>query len=332
MAPQMLSLLLLLLLLPRAGAAAVVEAQPRPGGLLAARQRARELIAGRPTTDVHVRVLPGRHILNAPLVLGPRDSGEAGRFRVVWSASAPNTSIFDGGVEVPGPWSQANASAHLWTAPLPASLRGRPVRQLYVEGVRYRRTRVLASALGAPAGAKLVGGGFELSSVDPTKWHDPTTVELVSDHTWVQHRCPVTAVSAAPVPPPPPPPPPGPAASCFWGPKTAGHSPGASFNVTRAATYEDCQKRCCEALPQCLAIIFNANCYLLERKFEGNYGSGGGFVADLNCTHPGLAVCAPSPPPPAMRSRVHVSAACWQKATQPGALVRRPLRPFRRPV
>ena len=68
-----------------------IEAAARPGGLEEAQSRARAAIGARPTEDVQVVLQPGQHTLSAPLSFGPEDSGEPGRFRVVWSAAAPKT-------------------------------------------------------------------------------------------------------------------------------------------------------------------------------------------------------------------------------------------------
>ena len=153
-APAMLHFLLLTILavsvsiLPQADAYTIIHARAVPGGLRAARDAARLTISTRPTADVHVVVAPGSHSLTSPLNLGEADSGEAGRFKVVWRGAAPPSpsSVLDGGVSVPGPWtpwpgSVAGSAVKLWSAPLPGALRGKPVRQLYVNHARYTRTR-----------------------------------------------------------------------------------------------------------------------------------------------------------------------------------------------
>ena len=106
----------------------------------------------------------------------------------------------------------------------------------------------------------------------------------------------------------------------MWGPKIAGHSPGSSIRKVPASSWEECQQLCCAALPACQAIIFNEECYLLDRKYEGNYGPGGGFVADLNCTAGRPPRCTPSPPPPQFSAVINVSTPCFSTASRPGAL------------
>ena len=206
--------------------AATLVVDVPPGGLDWARGRLAELVAARPTEDIVLRLAKGRHRLQAPLRLGREHSGEPGRFRVIW---AGNDTVFDGGVDVHGPWTPAQAELStaggytIFSAPIPHALRGHPVRQLYVDGVRLRRTVTSAAALGLPRGAQLTPTGFKLESVLPLRWKS-SSVELVSDHTWVQHRCPVTAVTRLPLPPPPAPaphptPPP---VTCRWSNRTAG--------------------------------------------------------------------------------------------------------------
>jgi len=194
-----------------------------------------------------------------------------------------------------------------------------PVRQLYVDGVRFFRTQTDSSEIGFPKDARITTTGFETTL--PVTWNDPTTVELVSDHTWVQHRCPVVSAALLPVPQPPPPSPPGPHATCHWGNKTDGRSPGTSLKQLTARTYEDCQQYCCDALPACKAIIFSGNqCFVLGRKFEPNFSpTAGVFVADLNCTG-AAASCEPAPPPPVYRTNLTISEPCFVRASRPGAL------------
>ena len=300
-----------------------IEAAARPGGLEEAQSRARAAIGARPTEDVQVVLQPGQHTLSAPLSFGPEDSGEPGRFRVVWSAAAPQNTTVDGGVAVPGPWVQLQDVGGLavWTAPLPpAALKdARSIRQLYAGGKRLARTRTNASALGLP-NAKKSPSGFEVASELPLSWKQGA--ELVSDHTWVQHRCPVVVVQKIEQPPTPPPAPIA-KGTCSWSSKTAGTSPGSSLKRLKATNYAACQAECCKALPKCQGIVFdNEYCYLLDRKFErgfiaGPAQPGNHYVADLNCST-GLTPTCPGPQP--MRTRLTLGKECWTKATVPGML------------
>ena len=315
-------MLALLLLATRGAGALRIEAPARPGGLADAQSQARAAIAARPAEDVEVVLQPGRHALTTPLSFGPADSGEPGRFRVVWSAADPENTTMDGGVAVPGPWVQQQAvgAFAVWAAPLPAAALkdARSIRQLYAGGKRLARTRANATALGLPEVAKKSPSGFELASELPLSWKEGA--ELVSDHTWVQHRCPVTAVQKLQLPPAPPPAPVA-KGTCTWSPKTAGHSPGSSLKRLPATNYAACQAECCKALPKCEGIIFNEFCYLLNRKYERGFSPGSdGFVADLNCSHGVPPTCPGVAPPPPMRVRLTMGNDCWAKATAPGAL------------
>ena len=334
----------------------IVHAVATPGGLLQAQAEARAIIAQRPMVDIHVIVLPGTHWLASPLVLGPLDSGEPGRFRVVWSAAYPNSTTFDGGVEILGPWkkeqqlvneeaapsTKANTSSvTLWSAPAPPSLRGGNVRQLYANGARFNRTRVDAADLGFRRGppalgdTTLVADGFISPSAAPLKWHDAGAVELVADFTWVQHRCPVSSV--APVPPPSTPPaPPAPPSSCHW--------PSADdWKVERGwagdniltripmpgdnATFQACQRACCAVLPKCKAVFYGAwprECCLLTKPYEHYSGpafSQKGFMADLNCSG-SPQTCPPESAAPQMRSHIRMMQQCLNAslATSPDSL------------
>ncbi len=302
------------------------------GALEAAQQAVRAHIRRRPETDIEVELAPGLHHMATPLVFGPEDSGEAGRFRVTWTSIAPNATHFDGGAQIPGPWKQQNAmfsqarlagTGNVWSAPLPASLLeyASTIRQLYVNGVRYERTRTLTADLQMPADAQLTSEGFRMTSMEPLRWKNPASVEVVSDHTWVQHRCPVTGIAMLHLPPPPPAPPQK-KGTCKWSPKTPGHSPGTSLKLLPAGSYDSCQKACCEALPKCQAIIYSTeSCFLLDRKYEDGFVPGGaGFVADLNCTASEPPSCPGVPPPQPKPTLVNISAPCFTAATKQGPL------------
>lgn len=302
------------------------------GALEAAQQDVRAHIRRRPVADIEVALAPGLHRLAAPLVFGPEDSGEAGRFRVTWTSIAPNRTQFDGGAQVPGPWKQQYAAVsyerlagtgHVWSAPLPASLRkdASAIRQLYVNGVRYQRTRTLAADLQMPSDAQMASEGFRMTSLEPLRWKNPASVEVVSDHTWVQHRCPVTGIAMLHLPPPSPAPPPQ-KGTCKWSSKTPGHSPGTSLKMLPASSYASCQKACCDALPKCEAIIYSTeSCFLLDRKYEDGFMPGGeGFVADLNCTASEPPSCPGVPPPQPKPTLVNISAPCFDAAVKQGPL------------
>eukprot|EP00037_Helgoeca_nana_P017943 m.171137 g.171137 ORF g.171137 m.171137 type:complete len:748 (-) comp24220_c0_seq1:311-2554(-) len=315
-------------------AAVVVRAQAVPGGLLAAQHTVRGLIRQAPSDDIHVIVEAGVHVLSSPIVMGPEDSGVAGKFRVVWSAAAPNTAVYDGGAQVNGPWRletqrQRGASVNVWSAALAPDLVTAPVRQLYVDGVRFERTRSNATLLGFPAAVQQTPTGYNLTvATEQLGWDDVSAVELVSDHTWVQHRCPVTRATPLPIPPPPPPTPPGPPATCTWGNVSRGRSPGSSLRQENVADWAACQELCCAMLPGCQAVLFygpGQACFVLGRKFESNYSAdGSGSLADLDCTGGATPRCPAAPPSPVYRTALTISGPCFATATHPGALALTP--------
>lgn len=93
------------------------------------------------------------------------------------------------------------------------------------------------------------------------------------------------------VPPPPPAPAPPPPRLCSYERTVRGRSPGSSLAALNSTTVEDCTEACCKR-DGCLAIHLDSiHCYLLDRRWEGN------FVNDTS------GVCAdradvPPPPPP----------------------------------
>lgn len=200
------------------GGAAVVEihADALPGGLHRAQEAARQAIAravagtqGAPAvSEVRVLLAPGTHRVERPLQLTAADGGIPGRLRVVWAAADPrNASVVDGGVPITGwqpvtigdmmtgaaataaatgiPDAQgASSTSPILSADAPAPLRlpgggWMPVRNLWIDGVRYNRTRTSAAALGFPDGARMLPGvGFETSSAVPLTWTNPGSVEV----------------------------------------------------------------------------------------------------------------------------------------------------------
>lgn len=258
--------------------------------------------------------------------MGPADSGVPSKFKVIWSSEQAQTAVFDGGLYVTEPWRLDRTSARgfkVWSAQLPVGIEAALVRQLYVDGVRFDRTRSNASTAGFPTGAVATKDGFNVTaSIADLNWANASAVELVSDHTWVQHRCPVVGIDAIVAPPSPPPTPPAPPATCTWGTPVRGRSPGSSYKQFNAPSWGMCQSACCAALPMCESILFygpGQTCYLLNRKFESNFSSGTGMLADLNCSQ-GPQVCAPPPPPPVHRTQVRIAQPCYSVATRPGAL------------
>ena len=289
-------------------------AQAAARGLVAARRAALAVEPARRFADLVVQLPGGVLWPPRPLVLTGADSGVRGAFRVVWrGAAAPaNGSVISGGVAVSGPWHAEGGGVFSAAAPGKG-----PFRQLFVGETRYERTTQDAAPMLSGGRAKVTPTGLLVTSTEPLSWPaGGRGVELVDDHTWVQHRFPVIGVIALQVPPPPPPPKRG---SCHWSAKTAGHSPGSSLGEHKAASYAACMQICCALLPKCKGIIYSGitdpRCYALDRPYEHGFLPGGsGFVADLNCTKGEPAVCDGSPPPAVWRSNVSFAPAAWHRA------------------
>ena len=222
--------------------------EPGPDSLLSAQAQVRLELAGRAAAaaaggtaaDDDIEVVLGAGIHRPPLGglwLTEADSGAAGRFKVIWRGDPANSTVIDGGVAVTG-WVPVDtlspSSFQLWAAPAPSNLLGPGLlatRQLYVAGVRFNRTADAPTSLGLSVlqGAVITATGYQTPSVAPLSWTDPTAVEIVSDHTWVQHRCAIVAVRPLHASTPPPAAAAGngegEGASCTWGIQLPGSSP-----------------------------------------------------------------------------------------------------------
>ena len=316
-----------------------LEIAAGPGSLRKAQRLARHGIArrkaalrsGAAVEDLHVVLRDGVHrVPRGGLHFSEQDSGVESAFRVTWSAT--NNSVVDGGRVLVAPFVQAkDFRSGVWAAAAPAELTNMSAtlaaRQLFWRGVRLNRTSVAAAALGldaqTPWNAAITSSGYRTMSSAALAFGDPTSVELVNDHTWVQHRCtlasvrPLVAATRAAAAAPP-----ARASSCDWGPVVSGASPGSTLgpklrNVPNAS---ECQRECCEMQSQgCRGMIFHppasvpnasgaANCYLLNRDFKPNY------VPQRNSVVAALGAAPPSP----FAAEINVSAACWATARASG--------------
>jgi hypothetical protein len=289
-----------------AGQGSLLRAQQ----LVRAHRRAHDLDADLSETH-HVFLGKGRHVVpSGGFVLTAEDSN------VVWHGETG--SVVDGGVAVPGPWKpMANPSGNvnLWQAAAPASILSHPdtqiVRNLWVSDIRLNRTRVNASSvgLGPMQLANITDNGYRTTSVVPSTWADPASVELVVDDTWVQHRCRVTGIRGFldtdhDVQQP-----------CNWfGQKIPGSSPGTSIKQLNVSSWEGCQQQCClliNSTTPCRGVIFHEKlnqCYLLDRPYGPNFApQANSYVANLN-----------GPPPPRARAEMNISQQCWDTARTPG--------------
>lgn len=96
-----------------------------------ARDAARKIIKAGLNADLVVRIAAGRYELEAPLVLGPGDSG-TGTHRVIWTGPG---AVISGGRRVSG-WTRGKDGT--WTLSLPEN---RPFRSLFIGGRRRPRAR-----------------------------------------------------------------------------------------------------------------------------------------------------------------------------------------------
>lgn len=135
---------------------------------------------------VTVCLEPGTHEPPATgLVMDARDSA------VSYTAmdSRTGATVVSGGTPVVG-WMAAGDGSGLWRAALASSLA--PARNLWVNGVRYNRTRVPGASLSLTANAD----GY--TTPDPPAWSQPSAVEMVwpsQIKNWIAPRCTVASVT-----------------------------------------------------------------------------------------------------------------------------------------
>ena len=273
--------------------------------------------------DVQISLGDGIHREAGGLHLSDLDSGVDGVFRVTWSAT--NNSIIDGGRTLSGGFTQdTRFRVGVYSIAAPAILTdlSKPLatRQLFYRGIRLNRTAVNATTLGldlnTPWNSAITDNGYKTVSTAALKWLDPSSIELISDHTWVQHRCILASITKLPVPPSSS----SSSSPCTWGPIEDGASPGSSLpgpKLLNVPNVSSCQAHCCQAQSSgCQGIIFHAlkspsnltNCYLLNRDYKPNFiPQGNSFCAALN-----------GPPPPAFSTRINVSSECWETARVSG--------------
>ena len=241
---------------------------------------------------------------------------------VEWVGSG-NSTFIEGGIRISG-WTPYASSAknRMWFAPAPDYLLepGPPaVRTMWVNGERFNRTQDSAETFdfGGLLPGTITTDGYQTPSALPLQWSDPTSVEIVADFTWVQHRCRVTSVrdlrpdrgweqDSLDL-----------GRSCdFYGQKYPGSSPGSSIKLLpNISTWKTCQQHCCDLVDTptpCKAIIYHPKqqeCYLLDRTFEKNFrpNAGDSFVANMN-----------GPPPPVARTEINISSPCWNIARRAG--------------
>ncbi|EDQ88517.1 uncharacterized protein MONBRDRAFT_9042 [Monosiga brevicollis MX1] len=265
----------------------------------------RNASAFRGAENITVTVM-GPVTLTSSLQLGARPE-HTGTLIFRGNESQGKPGAFEGGHVVTAAWHPVQLlGIDLWAARAPASLqlgdnqtRWRAARQLYIDGQRYSRTRSPPDAVGLTiTNATGDAAGYATTSTVPLAWPDPAAVELVSDHTWVQHRCLVantsnlTAVSLSTSAP----------CTANWSMPVLGASPGSSLKQVPLTSYQACQQACCQLGAACKAVDFRpGSCYLLDRTYDGNYSPhGASKLANMNPANV-----------PVMRSRINMAQPCF---------------------
>jgi hypothetical protein len=145
--------------------------------------------------DIIVELADGVYQLASPLQLGVADSGTNG-YNVRYVATAGAQPVLSGGLTIQN-WTLHDSQKNIYQAAVPA---GFNTRQLYVNGVRAQRARMLLLAP-TPGAATLGGGatgsstGYQVSIVGMTEWTNVQDIEAVMSAYWQQNRCPLQSVS-----------------------------------------------------------------------------------------------------------------------------------------
>ncbi len=165
-------------------------------------QRARDVVRKlnqQLAADLTVFIAPGTYRLTTPLIFDAADSGTNGHNIIYTSSVAGEYPTISGGVRVTG-WTLVDRNRNLWSAPAPAGLTN--TRQLYIDGVRARRTR------GRPLVAlTMTDTGYTAAAPVMANWRNAFDIEFVytggnniwSEHEqglggWTEPRCPVAAI------------------------------------------------------------------------------------------------------------------------------------------
>ena len=165
-----------------------------PCSLAAAQAKVRQLNQAM-SADIIVELADGVYELSSPLQLGAADSGTNGH-NVRYVATTGAQPVLSGGLTIQN-WTLHDPQMNIYQAPVPA---GFYTRQLYVNGVRAQRARMILVAP-TPGPAALGGGatgssaGYQVSIAGMTEWTNVQDIEAVTSAYWEQDRCPVESVS-----------------------------------------------------------------------------------------------------------------------------------------
>lgn len=145
--------------------------------------------------DIVVELADGVYELSTPIQLSAADSGTNGH-KIRYIATAGAEPILSGGLTIQN-WTIHDAQKNIYQAAVPA---GFNTRQLYVNGVRAQRARMmlLAPTPGPPTfggGATGSSNGYQVSIADMTGWTNVQDIEAVMISYWQQNICPIESVS-----------------------------------------------------------------------------------------------------------------------------------------
>jgi hypothetical protein len=177
------------------------EAEP-----FATLRRAREAVRaakvdGRLAEPAFVRLLPGVHRIGQPLTLTPEDSGTA-ECPVTYTGHGGKPVVIDGGRKIDG-WKREGKA---WVADLPeVKAGGWNFRQLFVDGVKYRRARTPNTGFhrvaGCPQGTPKSRhyhdncDTFEFKPGDiRPDWTNLGDVEVIVYHFWTDSHLPIKSI------------------------------------------------------------------------------------------------------------------------------------------
>uniref|UniRef100_A0AAU2VIM9 Right-handed parallel beta-helix repeat-containing protein n=1 Tax=Streptomyces sp. NBC_00008 TaxID=2903610 RepID=A0AAU2VIM9_9ACTN len=131
--------------------------------------------------DVRVLLKDGTYRLDAPLRLGPDDSG------TTWAAAPGARPVLSGGQDITGWHRNADGT---WSAAVPA---GVTPRQLFVDGERATRARGEACAASTCDASATGMTGATATGID--HWQRPTDAEAVIRVRWRNYHCRIAGVS-----------------------------------------------------------------------------------------------------------------------------------------
>ncbi|MBN1676687.1 MAG: fibronectin type III domain-containing protein [Kiritimatiellae bacterium] len=126
-------------------------------------------VSGSMTSDIHVYLRGGWHVLSSPLTFDQTCSGQNG-YNIIYEAYPGESPVISGGRQITG-WSLHDSTQNIWKASAP----GLETRQLYVDCVRATRAH---SGSGVP-GAVKTSYGYWTSDTTMQYWGNKSDIEFV---------------------------------------------------------------------------------------------------------------------------------------------------------